>query len=120
MKLIVPFDTSVSPPKRFWSALWKPAVQPENPASDIETMRRSMVPGAPHVILDQKDHLRVRTADGVGAWPQLKRAFGAIGEWFARRDAAEREEQSAAAGGLEALEKKARLRDAQRSRHVRM
>jgi hypothetical protein len=48
----------------------------------------------------------VRTAGGTGAWAQIKRAIGAIGEWFARREATEDE-------------KAARLRDAQRSRHLR-
>lgn len=95
-------------------------MQPANPAADIETTRRGRVPGAPRVFLDQEDPLRVRTIEGAGTWPELKRAFGAFREWFARRDAAEREEQSAAAGELEALDKKARLRDAQRSRHLRM
>ncbi len=118
MKIIVPFDHSVAPPKRFWSALLKPAVQPENPAADLAAMRLSLALGAPYVLLDQAEHLRVKAV--AGAWEELKRALGGIGEWFQRRDAVEREERSAAADGLDALTRQAHLRDIQRTRHLRM
>lgn len=119
MKLIVPFDTSVSPPKRFWSALWKPVVPPENPEADFEIMRRSMVPGASDVLLDADERGRVTSARLCGASARVKRAFEAVGEWFRRREAAEREEQSAGSRGLDALAT-ARSRDALRTRNLRM
>jgi hypothetical protein len=135
MKIIVPFDSSVSPPKRFWAALWcEPAamqpedpgsfwsalmlgsaVQPENPDAEFEAIRRGMVPGAPDVVLD-----RNQTAGGYSVSATIARAFASVGEWFVRREAAEREEQAAVMGGFDVLAEKARLRDALRTRHLRM
>jgi hypothetical protein len=135
MKIIVPFDSSVSPPKRFWSALWcEPAamqpedpggfwsalmsgsaVQPENPDAEFEAIRRGMVPGAPDVVLD-----RNQTAGRYSVNATIARAFAAVGEWFVRREAAEREEQAAVMGGFDVLAEKARLRDALRTRQLRM
>lgn len=71
--------------ERFWSA-WKPGVQPDDPVAEFELIRRSMVPCAEHVVLDQEDVLRV--IEHVGAWAQIKRAFQAAGEWFERRNVA--------------------------------
>jgi hypothetical protein len=82
---IVSFHPKRGLPERFWSA-WKPGVQPEDPVADIELIRRSMVPCAPHVLLDQEDVLRVIGCMGV--WAQIKRAYRAVGEWFERRNAA--------------------------------
>jgi hypothetical protein len=134
MKIIVPFDATVSPPKRFWSALlsrtaerpedadsfWATrmcgsGVQPENPAAEFEVIRRGMVPGAPDVVLDQRE-----TAGGPSVSGRIVRAFAAVGEWFVRREAAEREEQAAVMGGFDVIAEKARLRDVLRSRHARM
>ncbi len=116
MKLIVPFDSTVSPPKRFWSALWsKPGVQPEDPEAEFEAMRESMVPGATDVVLDQYQAVGECTVGG-----RVTRALSAVGQWFVRRDAVEREEQAAVMGGFDVLSEKVRLRDALRARHIRM
>lgn len=134
MKLIVPFESSGSPPKRFWSALlsnpaehpedadsfWaarmcKSGVQPENPDAEFEVIRRSMVPGATDVVLDQNQ--TVGSSNGGG---RFTRALAAVGEWFVRRDAVEREEQAAVMGGFDVLTEKVRLRDVLRTRHLRM
>lgn len=116
MKLIVPFERSASPPKRFWSALWcKPGVQPEDPQAEFEAIRHSMVPGATDVVVDRKHAI-----GGITAGDRVVRALAAVGAWFVRREAAEREEQAAVMGGFDLLSEKSRLRDALRTRHVRM
>jgi hypothetical protein len=61
--------------ERFWSA-WKPSVQPEDPVAEFELIRRSMVPCAEHVLLDQEDVLRVIERAGAGA--QITRVFRAL------------------------------------------
>lgn len=119
MKLVVPFDTSIKPPKRFWSALLRPGVQPEDPEAEFEILRCSSVPGAPFVLTRPEHRLRVSNAEGHTPWVQLKRAFEALGTWFVRRDAQEAEEQLAASQGLEHLERRTRLRDAECCRHLR-
>ena len=119
MKLIVPFDTSIAPPKRFWSALWAPKARPEDPETEFEIVRCSIVPGATDVLLDSDEQGRV-SAKLFGACARIQRAFGSMGEWFVRRDAAEREEELAASRGLDAFATETRLRDAERSRHLRM
>jgi hypothetical protein len=120
MKLVVPFDPSMKPPKRSWSALCRPGVQPEDPGAEFEILRRSMVPGAPFVLISPEDRHRGSNAEGFSAWAQMKRAFEALGQWFVRRDSQELAEQLAASQGLEHLERRTRLRDAERARHLRM
>lgn len=115
MKVIAPFDASISPPKRFWSTFWKPDVQPEDPATEFETIRRGMVPGAQDVILDQN-----QAVGGCTVGSKIACAFSAVGHWFVRREVAEREEQAAVMGGFDVLTEKTRLRDALRTRHLRM
>jgi hypothetical protein len=119
MKLIVPFDNSISPPKRFWSALFRPGVQAQNPEAEFGILRHTKVPGPTRVLMGAEERPRVRNAKALEVWVQMKRAFGALGKWFARRDAQEAEEQLAASRGLEDLERVTRLRGAERIRYLR-
>ena len=114
MKTTAPFDQSIPPPKRFWSALWKPGMQPDYPDSEYEIMRRSMVPGAPHVILNSEKGVR---PDGFGLWSQIKRISTAVAHWFVRRDAQEEHELRAAADGLQDVS--SRKRDVERTRYFK-
>ncbi len=60
---------------RFWAAC-KPGVKPEDPVTEFELIRGSMVPCAEHVLLDQEDVLRV--IERAGAWAQITRVFRAV------------------------------------------
>ncbi len=117
MKVIAPFDARIRPPKRFWTALWKPGVQADHPEAEFEIMRRSMVPGAPHVLLNSEESVRVRYLGGFSLWAGIKRVSAAIANWMIRREAREEEERLAASESLEELE--SRLRDVERSRYFR-
>jgi hypothetical protein len=114
MKALAPFDVSIPPPKRFWSALWKPGVQAGHPDQEFEIMRRSMVPGGTDVILNSEEQIRVVCES---PWTAMKRASEAIADWFVRRDALEQEEHKAAAEGLKNAQD--RKRDVERSRYFR-
>jgi hypothetical protein len=118
MKLIVPFDTSISPPKRHWTALWNSSVQPESPKAETNIVHRNTILGDPCALLNPEDQIRVGKSGGFSAWAQ--HALGAVGKWFARRDEREEEEQLAASEGLHDLHSQMRARDAERSRHFRM
>ena len=93
MKVIAPFDARIRPPKRFWTALWKPGVQADHPDGEFAIMRRSMVPGAPHVLLNSEESGRVRYLGGFSLWAGIKRVSAAIANWMIRREAREEEER---------------------------
>ena len=120
MKLIVPFDTSINPPERHWTALWKPDVEPEAPSATNNILRRNIPSVDPGALLNPEDQIQVGKSEGSSTLAHTKHALGAIGEWFAHREEREAEEQEAASQGLDDLHRQMRARDAVRSRQSRI